>query len=207
MSLLSNFQAKQNKIETANNITYLITNHISHTYIEYIQSTGTQYIKTDFTPSSDTTIELKYALTSTINDQGLLSAYTTWTDNSYLLYTYGSVNWTYGGKRNAAPVNTDIHTLNLYRARIIRDGTTVTNVTTGSFTNINTTIHLFAAPGSAHYSKMKLYYLKIWDSSGKLVREYVPCLDSNNVACLYDMCTKAYFYNNGTGVFTAGPRI
>ena len=120
MSLLSNFQAKQNKIETANNIaqliinqnlvennaeetanniTYLITNHISHTYIEYIQSTGTQYIKTDFTPSSDTTIELKYALTSTINDQGLLSAYTTWTDNSYLLYTHGGVNWTYGGKR------------------------------------------------------------------------------------------------------------
>jgi hypothetical protein len=148
-------------------------------------------------------------MTNTANAQGLVSAYSTWTDNSYLLYTYESnVNWTYGGKRVASPANTTTkYTLNLYRGRIIRNGTTVTNVTSGTFSGVNATIRLFAKAGTpANYAKFKLHAFKIWDN-GVLVRDIIPVVDMDNVACLYDVLHNKHYYNGGTGVFTAGPVI
>lgn len=48
---------------------------------------------------------------------------------------------------------------------------------------------------------VKLYYCKIWDGE-TLVRDYIPVLDSNGVACLYDKVEGKYYYNQGTGTFS-----
>lgn len=204
MSLLSNFQTKQNKIETANNIANAIITCAKYTKLNYIQSTGAQYIDTGFTPNSNTTIELSYQLVSTSNEQGLLSAYTTWTDNSFLLYTYSGVNWTYGSKRYAAPADTNKHILNIYRGRIIRDGTTISDVTSGTYSNINTTIHLFCGfnnGSKSKYANYRLFYCKIWDN-GTLIRDFIPVLDINNVPCLYDRLYGKFYYNGSSTQFS-----
>ena len=54
---------------------------------------------------------------------------------------------------------------------------------------------------------MKLYSLKIWDN-GTLVRDFVPCVNKEGVAGLYDItpgAVKKFYANDGTGTFEAGP--
>lgn len=46
-----------------------------------------------------------------------------------------------------------------------------------------------------------LYYCKIWQGD-TLVRDFVPVLDTEGVACLYDNVSKEYFYNSGSGEFS-----
>ena len=57
------------------------------------------------------------------------------------------------------------------------------------------------------YGKFKLYSLKIWDD-GTLVREFVPCVNKDGEAGLYDItpgAVKKFYANDGTGAFEAGP--
>ena len=49
---------------------------------------------------------------------------------------------------------------------------------------------------------LRIYSCKIYDN-GTLVRDFKPYYDSNGVACLFDAVSGTYYYNAGTGVFTA----
>ena len=51
---------------------------------------------------------------------------------------------------------------------------------------------------------MKVYYNRIYNANNELIQDLRPCLDPNNVACMYDMVTGTYFYNQGTGEFQYG---
>lgn len=50
---------------------------------------------------------------------------------------------------------------------------------------------------------MKLYGCKIWDGN-TLVRNFIPVLDDNNTACMYEQVEGKIYYNAGTGIFIAG---
>lgn len=50
------------------------------------------------------------------------------------------------------------------------------------------------------YSGMKLYEWKYW-RNGSLAQHLIPVLDKSGVPCLYDCCTRAFFYNAGSGTF------
>jgi hypothetical protein len=52
----------------------------------------------------------------------------------------------------------------------------------------------------------KIYYAKIYDNN-ILVRDMIPVLDLNGTPCLYDKVTQQFFYNQGTGQFIAGPAL
>ena len=51
---------------------------------------------------------------------------------------------------------------------------------------------------------IQLYSLKLYQND-ILVHDYVPALDENYVACLYDRIEEVFLYSSGTGNFTAGP--
>ena len=51
---------------------------------------------------------------------------------------------------------------------------------------------------------MKVHYNRIYNANNELIQDLRPCLDGNNVACMYDMVTGTYFYNQGTGQFITG---
>ena len=54
---------------------------------------------------------------------------------------------------------------------------------------------------------MRLYYLKMY-SDGDLVRDYVPCYrKSDSVIGLYDLVSKTFYTNQGSGTFTKGGDI
>ena len=54
---------------------------------------------------------------------------------------------------------------------------------------------------------MKAHYNRIYNANNELIQDLRPCLDGNNVACMYDMVTGTYFYNQGTGEFIAGGAV
>ena len=45
------------------------------------------------------------------------------------------------------------------------------------------------------------YYWKFWDGNDKLVAYIIPVFDENLTPCMYDLVSKKYFYNIGTGQF------
>jgi hypothetical protein len=49
----------------------------------------------------------------------------------------------------------------------------------------------------------KIYSFLVYENN-TLIQDLRPALDYNNVACMYDMVTGKYFYNQGTGEFIAG---
>lgn len=46
----------------------------------------------------------------------------------------------------------------------------------------------------------KMYSVRLYDSNGNLFNG-IPCLDDNNIPCLYDTVSNTAFYNDGTGTF------
>lgn len=54
----------------------------------------------------------------------------------------------------------------------------------------------YAMQGEIAYNK---FYI-----GGELVQDLRPCIDAQGVVCFYDMVTRKYFYNQGTGTLKAG---
>jgi len=84
------------------------------------------------------------------------------------------------------------------------DGETLVN-TYAEFTSGESNC-VFCIKGQLKCAKIKLYYLEIYDNE-KLVRDYIPVLDDDGIACLYDKVEKKFYYNEGTGAFIAGPEV
>lgn len=53
---------------------------------------------------------------------------------------------------------------------------------------------------------MKIYSAQFYDN-GTLVRDFVPCLDDSNIPGLYDLVNQQMYYNAGTGAFLSGPSV
>lgn len=176
-------------------------------YVEYIESSGTQYIDTGFKPNQDTRVVMDFQMLQASSTTAMFGARTSASSNNYAFcrtssnfrsdynktYTQtwsGEVatRWTVDKNKNATTFNGSTQT---YDA--------------ATFTCPNS-MYLFAVNelGSARFQTyMKLYSCKIYDN-GTLVRDYKPALDPDGVACLYDKVNKKYYYNIGTGTFTAG---
>ena len=54
--------------------------------------------------------------------------------------------------------------------------------------------------------KAKLYSCQIYNND-VLIRDYIPCKDSNGIGCLFDLVEYKAYYNVGDGDFICGPDI
>lgn len=82
---------------------------------------------------------------------------------------------------------------------LIKDGVEYSGTTVAK-TNSTNAYRLGQTTGSNGYDQ-KIYGAKIYDGNNKLVRNFIPCLDTNDVPCFYDSVTRRTFYNAGTGTF------
>ena len=97
------------------------------------------------------------------------------------------------------------HTVEISQQGLYQDETLVEVPTTQTFTTGN--FYLFKANGAATYGGKTIYDCKIWNDD-ILQCNLVPCYrKADNVAGMYDLVTKAFFTNAGTGSFTVGPDV
>lgn len=130
-----------------------------------------------------------------------------------------SVNWStddpYGDTGTGYEVfsytNNKRIAISLEKTKVTLDGDT-RNWTTANIQS-DVTLYLFAEhcfntdyspPYYADYhTPMKLYSCQIYDN-GTLVRDFVPCISSDNKVGLYDRIGGKFYSNVGSGTFTAG---
>ena len=64
------------------------------------------------------------------------------------------------------------------------------------------------AVGELHFDGYgKCWYLKIYDHNKVLLRDLVPCKNSNNIVGMYDIVNDVFYTNAGTDNFIGGPEV
>jgi len=178
--------------------------------VEYIQSSGTQYIDTEFVPNQDTRVVIDVQATNTTTGV-FFGGRGPGTDNSFTLFSIS------GGYRTdfGATGKTVSIALDPTARRIIDKNKTITTVNGTTYTNESAT---FTAPTSmtvlaantsgtiSYQISAKLYSCQIYDN-GTLIRDFVPCINSAGEVGLYDLVNSVFYGNSGSGVFVAGAEV
>lgn len=178
-----------------------------YTQVEYIQSSGTQYIDTGFKPNQDTRVVM-YGYNESSNSAWIYGA---WNSANSGAFAYLSVNryYMYGSQQiNANSISTGEFTLDHKKNSFTLNGTTISG-DSETFT-CNYSLYLFAlnVGGSVSSGKLtgKLYSCEIYDN-GTLVRDYVPCKNPDGIIGLYDLVNDTFYVNAGTATFSAGETV
>lgn len=177
--------------------------------IEYIQSSGTQYIDTGIIGSYDTRVTAEFEILSI--GSGTVFVFGSQANNN-VRYCLGITSASvfrsdYGteyisgpsaatGTKYTADKNRNVCTIN---------GTAI-NSNAQTFTG-TTNIYLFARSySSLSYANLKMYGCKIY-SNDVLVRDFIPCKNASGVAGMWDDVNSVFYGNAGSGTFTAGLEI
>ena len=183
-------------------------------FLDYIESTGTQYIDTGIKPSYEYTIKTKYRYVSYNSDYNCIFG-TRWmaqatgnniywvgynTNSKELMMRMGKTTTAYTLKLNEDVeliVNPNDTTVN---------GTSIGDAMYDGEIGFNLNILLFNLNETTSYfsSSARMYYFQIYDKDMNLIQDLRPCIDVDGIVCMYDMVTRKYFYNQGTGEFIAG---
>ena len=174
----------------------------NYNVVEYIESTGTQYIDTGLTMEKSTTMrmEISAQLTSNGNWAGV---------NGYMQHQ-ASLG---GGNKGLFVVdyNGNTHIENVYFNDVLKYNQDWTSAYSGAKNKVavigmgNAENAWWTNISANKYAQIgKWYYIKVY-RSGTLVRDYVPCVrNSDGVAGLYDKVENKFYTNSGTGSFGSG---
>lgn len=187
-----------------------------YTQLDYIESTGTQYIDTGIIPNQDTKVECR-AYTSNIEDtsdgHGFIpyGAGISYDDNAFELYTSGGtyqVNYANQVGRVGIPAAGQWFDIIHDKGAFSMDNGTSTwsHVFAYAPFNPGRSLYLFALNrGSALRGHARIAYFKLY-ANGECMRDYYPCRrDSDGAVGMYDLQNGAFYGNAGAGAFVAGP--
>lgn len=182
--------------------------------LEYIESTGIQYIDTGYHVTNLTKVELSCNIKSIPSAQIFLFGVTDNATGNMGRYgvTYISGNW-----RNVTAdsqydfPDSDIigeHTILKDGNYCTIDGVSGNTTSSTNFTSIRN-LPLFCrsqGPNLNAFASMQLFSCKIIEGE-ELVRNFIPCKNPDGIIGLYDLTYATFYSNSGTGNFIGGPAI
>ena len=182
--------------------------------VEYIESTGTQYIDTGYIPVQGFSLEMdNVSINHTENPLGAL--FSAGTGNYMVIFlcgtTYGRYYYEYfqTGTANEIPV----FSLNKASIKVDSNGVLFINNTqysVGHYTApVNSSLNIFRqVKNDTRYIKAKVGIIKIYTENNILVRNFIPCYrKSDNEIGMYDAINDVFYTNSGTGTFLKGPDV
>ena len=184
-----------------------------YTQLEYIQSSGTQYINTGFKPNQDTKIVVSVAFLGSAGEN-VLGSRNSSSDatNRFGIITFGSSSkiGSFFGSTATQSISLDssIHKYTLSKAGLSVDGVSYGGAYTASF-SCTYPITLFAWNNGSNgivKNSSKIVDCKIF-SGEVLVRNFIPCKNPSGVIGLYDTIENQFYQNAGTGSFVAGAEV
>lgn len=198
--------------ETSGDVTFLKE-------IGYIESSGEQYITTDFSLTNNSKFEIVAEITSIPTAASALFGARTTANSNYIGVAVGTTgniacdfnNSSYATYRASitSGVGQRIKCVVDKNARTIYDANEVvlaSNDTVCSDTIQTNNVSIFTQTGvSSSWAKLsaKVYSLKIWEND-VLVHSLIPCIDSDGEVGLYDTVSATFYGNDGSGTFIAG---
>lgn len=192
---------------------YTFKNWLLYTPIEYLESTGTQYIDTGFYPNQDTSIKTKIKLLTEY--VAFFGAGVSYTSNNFECYTNSNTfEFNYNGYVLLPALKTNDEVEIDWQKNHI--SYTINNIlqpnVNFSYTTFQPpyimTLFAYNRPNGAftQNGRIKIYYFQIYDND-VLVRDFIPVIDATGTPCMYDKVENKFYYNAGTGDFIAGPVI
>lgn len=213
----------ENKGKFVNNgtITGLTDFATNYQQVEYIESTGSQYINTGYDIKSEKLgIKAKIRIVNASGQYGSLFGSDGYVNGSNLYSlvpyhnsSYGEMvyrHWlgtSQGNDRAFAELSEFEYRLDNGKVYFSMNGTVNNFTYSGSIVN-NQNFYIFGKNGSGSSMEIgtgyKLYYFKLYDNDN-LVRDFIPCYrKSDNVIGLYDLLNKVFYANSGSGTFNKG---
>lgn len=189
---------------------------MSYTPVEYIESSGTQYIDSEVLNTSVNKIEAEaynmFGLVYNNKTYGgsLVGARVSATNSCFQYGTGADYDFVGNGTSQLSltkNTNTTKLTLNYSRSAysITCGNYSVSgNLSVTTTTALNMYVLGMNNNGVVSYGTWRLLYLKMYDENNNLLRDFIPVLDENNVACMYEQVEGKFYYNKGVGTFTAG---
>lgn len=185
---------------------------VGYTKLEYIESTGTQYIDTGFKPNNNTRVKMdsRFKSKPSGNNVGLFGSRTAANNKNYALLFIPSTfrsdyNNAYDQIWPVSAVTRRVYDKN--KETTIIDGIAKSYSNRAFQTDYAMTLFALNSAGTVQWhASMILYSCQIYDN-GNLIRDFVPCIDPTETVGLYDVVGAKFYSNAGTGVFIAGPEI
>ena len=188
-----------------------------YTQLEYIESTGSQYINTGYKPNERS----KFDITFLVNEANisvdcpLFGVRTSSSGNSYTFWCHG-VGYSSASYScvifNGVQSNIPHFELNKKHNVTLENGTYSINGASTSFTKAgqgtpNQNLILFGLANGSSIDNRKfvgyVYGFKIAENN-VLKRNYIPAKNSSGTIGMYDLVEDKFYTNQGTGTFTAG---
>lgn len=190
------------------------------TLLNYLESTGTQYIDTEIIPTADMGMRITYSVIQPGSAAvcGLFKGTSTTLANAFFISSndgttttapyvaHGTKGYVVDGSH--VPLNRIATVMICYMGNgmiYFNDKPLGGTQTSSNFANAS--IPLFARLNVTNNhtacSSVRIYRVEITEQN-RTTHKFVPALDGNNVPCMYDEITKKYHYNKGTGEFNYG---
>ena len=191
-----------------------------YTQLEYIESTGTQYIDTGYYANPKTKIQVDFAYTKLTQQQRIFGHSYDSDDGSgltFCCYISGGDVISYASKDGGGEWSWSTVTASKDRIVVTMDAVTSKITITGDNANFSGAMNAFTRTSTVSLSlfkdngrhsvsmnsSAKIYSSKIWNG-GSLVRNLVPAKNSSGTIGMYDLVEDKFYTNQGTGTFTAG---
>ena len=193
-----------------------------YTKLQYIQSSGTQYIDTGLKANLNTKAVAKIMLTDNASAYWAIfgaretktsKAFTVWDIITKFSCQYSSSG---GMMSNTDTIINTPYVIELSSAGLNINGNDLTTINNPASFTTPSNVLLFNIGGANanttgnNVNRImvgRFYYFRLYQS-GTLVRNMIPAKNSNNVVGMWDTVTKTFFTNvSGSGSFTAGPVV
>ncbi|MBO7483572.1 MAG: hypothetical protein J6T55_00395, partial [Alphaproteobacteria bacterium] len=175
------------------------------TEVEYLESTGTQYIDLGITSKSSMRAKSKFNLAN-VSAQAVFGSATVSATGVGVFFGTAATGAVYCNKTDT-PISPSLTLVANTNYEFDMSLTTVSingvNYTASTTSDNNYNMLLFARILAGNVDRRisgKIYYFKLYDN-GVLVRDFIPVLAPDGEACMYDKVTKKLFCNAGTGTF------
>ena len=182
-----------------------------YTQVEYLKSTGSQYINVGFKPNQDTRIVLDVNSPLVSGPVWLFGARTAADSKTYNFLCQGSkYRSDYNDNSSTSLTINPSGRFEIDKDKNITkiNGSTASTIPYGAF-QCEYNLFLFSnnnAGTTGAGASISIYSCKIYDN-GTLVRDFVPARNSSGTLGLYDTVNGTFYTNAGSGTFTAGADI
>lgn len=195
--------------------------------VEYLESTGKQYINTGVKVTPDYTIEVTFVMTQrnatwdtlfgtrSNNTARFTARWANSATGKLGVHRSKIKTASYESYDDANATKTMVtdtwHTIKLAKREYTFDGQLrkTFSATTGT-TAFSYPIYLFALCNSgspADYGYFRIKRARMWNDKDELIRDYIPCVDLDGVGGMYDVVNDTFTKSGSSTKFNVGPLI
>ena len=180
-----------------------------YTAVNYLQSSGSQYIDTGRKLTQDSDITIDFMIVGKINrNAGIFGSRESASKNNLALFQVTQPNAFNGDFSEYQNHRLSVDSsLNRIKIRMNKAGGWVNDILKKSWSNVanfeTPTNGLIFDVGNNNWTNNKAV-MRLYSYTDGDAQQLVPCLDTDGVPCLYDLIGKTTLYNQGAGSFTWG---